>query len=208
MSRYIKKSSFPIALVALAVVAIFTFRGEAQQPRNPNTGAAPQDQPISATAVAFAESDAVRDMPDANTLIDLGDDRGDGEEKNPDNVALGDFRRALVASKPQTKTIPPFDAAIKGSNAAISPNLPGAPLISFDGLVANEGFITLNGTTVAPSVENLAVGPRDIVQATNVGFKIWDKTGTPRTNAKAIRSLFSKLGGVCANFERRGVVLA
>ena len=129
-------------------------------------------------------------------------DEREGEEKNPDNVALRQFRleRILAAQASSRKPIPSFDAALAGNNAP-SPSLPGAPLITFDGMSANDG-ITTTGSIVAPSDENIAVGPRDIVQATNTGFRIYDKAGNPRVAPKAIKSLFSKLGGVCATFER------
>ena len=200
MFRYIK-TLFPITLVILLVAAIFTFRGEAQQP---NSKAAPALKPISGVAVAFAESDAVRDMPDA--VADSSEDLGErgGEEKNPDNIALAQFKRAQLASyratHPMEKYTTSVDAAIK-SNAP-SPSLPGAPLVTFDGLTAQDGYATLGLTTGAPSDENIAVGPRDVVQATNVGFRVYDKAGNPKTSPKPIRSLFSKLGGICATFER------
>src|SRR3954470_8781179 len=205
MSRYIKKTSFPLALVVLLVAAMFTFRGEAQQPKNSSSlgsaskGSTVPLKPVSSVAVGFAETEAVRDMPDLATLSSGLNDQGEGEEKNPDNVMLGNFRRSVVASKPQTKPIPSFDAAIRGN--APSPSLPGAPVASFDGMTANDG-ITTTGSIVAPSDQNMAVGFKHVVQTTNTGFRIYDKAGNPVVAPKAIKSLFSKLGGVCATFER------
>src|SRR5436190_11066549 len=104
MSRYIKKTSFPLALVVLLVAAMFTFRGEAQQPKNTSSavgsatkGSTVPLKPISAVAVAFAETDAVRDLPDADVVLGA-DIKGDneGEEKNLDNVALAEFKRAQI----------------------------------------------------------------------------------------------------------------
>src|SRR5437763_8446660 len=98
MSRYIKKTSLPLTLVALLVAALFALRGEAQQPKSVTTTAASgqKDKPVSGTAVAFAETDAVRDMPHADVVNSGSERMGDaeGEEKNPDNVALADFKRA------------------------------------------------------------------------------------------------------------------
>src|SRR3954470_24148528 len=102
MARYLKKTSFPITLVILVVAALFSFRGEAQQPKNTiSNGNSGGVKPISSVAVAFAETEAVRDMPDAD-VVNSGSRLGDseGEEKNPDNVALADFKRAQVASMP------------------------------------------------------------------------------------------------------------
>src|SRR3954468_8240659 len=203
MSRYIKKTSLPITLVVLLLAATFIFRGEAQSQKPSSTVGSPSKgstiplKPSWETATAFAETDAVRDMPDAD-VSDNDRVTGDGEEKNPDNVMLANFRRELVASMPRTKQIPSFDAAIIGAPA--SPSAVGGPLANFDGVAANDGLITINGI-VAPSDENMAVGPRDIVQTTNTGFRIWDKAGNPRVGPKPIRTLFSKLGGVCATFE-------
>src|SRR5256714_2441897 len=186
MARYLKKSSFPIALVILLVAAIFIFRGEAQQPKSApsavgsaSKGSTVPLEPISAVAVAFAETDAVRDMPDADVVNSGSERMGDaeGEEKNPDNVALADFKRAQIASMPQRKIIAPVDAAIKGN--APSPSLPSAPIITFDGMTANDG-VTTTGSIVAPSDENMAVGPRDIVQTTTTRLPIWGKSGKPQ----------------------------
>ncbi|HEX4630891.1 MAG TPA: hypothetical protein VH188_07980, partial [Chthoniobacterales bacterium] len=200
MARYIKKTSFPITLAILLIAAIFTFRGEAQQPKstaaNVNSGGV---KPISSAAVAFAVTDAVRDLRAEDMSASESSNNGEGEEKNPDNVGLGNFKRAQVATKPQTKPLPSFDAAIKGN--VPSPNLPGGPLANFDGMAVNDGVTTIGGL-VAPSDQNIAVGPRDVVQTTNVGFRVWDKAGNPRTPSLPIRSLFSKLGGVCGTFER------
>src|SRR2546425_632413 len=83
MSRYLKKTSIPITLVVLLVAAIFAFRGEAQQPKNSKSASgatAKVDRPIWGTAVAFAESDEVRDLPDAKTVRNIADgDAGEGE---------------------------------------------------------------------------------------------------------------------------------
>jgi hypothetical protein len=181
-----------IALVA----ALFAFRGEAQQP-NPTSAAALK--PINGVAVAFAETEAVRDMPDAAVFGPDGSDMTEGAEKNPENVMLGEFRRALVANNPQVKRIPSLDAALIGAPA--SPSVVGAPLVTFDGMAANDGQITTGGI-VAPSDQNMAVGPKDVVQTTNVGFRIWDKAGNPKIPGKAIKSLFAKIGGICASTER------
>jgi hypothetical protein len=211
MSRYLK-TLFPITVVVLFLAAIFTFRGEAQQPTkqplvlaNGERMIANGDKPVSAVAVAFAESDAVRDMPDAD-VVNASADRlgdGDGEEKNLDNVALGEFKRAQIsayrAAHPEQKFFPSVDGATRAT--VPSPSLPGGPIANFDGMTANDG-VTTTGSIVAPSDENIGVGPKHVVQTTNTGFRIWDKAGNPLVPPKAIKSLFSKLGGVCATFER------
>ena len=204
MARYLK-TAFPITLVVVLVVALLTLRGEAQQPKTASSGVPSASKgstvplkPISAVAVAFAESDAVRDMPDLVAGSEKMGENTDGEEKNPDNVALADFKRAQVASMPQRMFIP-VDSALRGN--VPSPNVPGAPIANFDGMAANDGITTIGGI-VAPSDQNIAVGYKHVVQVTNVGFRIFDKSGNPLTPPKPIRSLFSKIGGVCASTER------
>src|SRR5882724_13045584 len=127
MSRYIKKASLPLTLVALLVAALFTLRGEAQQPKkqtpalaNGERMIANGDKPISAVAVAFAESDAVRDMPDVDSSSATMPDASEGEEKNPDNVELAGFIRARVDSyralHPEMKFMPSsLDSAMRGN---------------------------------------------------------------------------------------------
>src|SRR6476659_8732710 len=89
MSRYIKKTSLPLTLIALVIAALFTLRGEAQQPKNTTSAASGQkDQPVSGTAVAFAESDAVRDMPDVEPSMLNNFNEAENVERNPDNVSL------------------------------------------------------------------------------------------------------------------------
>ena len=189
MIRFLK-TLFSITLVVLLVAALFTFRGEAQAPnsRSATGAAAPTLKPIVGVAVAFAESDAVRDMPDlavTNSAV-MGD--AEGEEKNPDNTFMKKPNPALVNA-------PSVDAALPGRTGGPSaPQAPSAvnpPIVTFDGMAANDGIITLNGSIVAPSDENMAVGPKDVVQTTNTGFRIYDKVGNPRVPPKAIRSLFS-----------------
>src|SRR2546423_5042510 len=210
MSRYLKKTSLPLTLTALLVAALFTLRGEAQQPKNATTTVASgqKDNPIVGTAVAFAESDADRDMPDVEASMLNDFNEAENVERNPDNVSLAAWISTHGPSEAVRNLIPSFDAVLNGnSNAkgklsAPSPNLPGAPLVTFDGMTAQEGYANFGGSTVAPSDENIAVGPKDVVQTTNTGFRIWDKAGNPRTNSKLIKSLFAKLGGVCGTFER------
>src|SRR4051812_21000072 len=128
MAHYLKKSSFPIAVVILLVAAIFTLHGETQQPKsisavNDSSGGV---KTIRGVAVAFAVSDAVRDLPDVDLSNSELLNNDEGAEKNPDNVELAKSKRALLASRPQTKPIPSFDAAIRGNSP--SPNLPAAPI--------------------------------------------------------------------------------
>src|ERR1700731_4252912 len=162
MSRYLK-TIFPITLVILLVAAIFTFRGEAQQPKNTKSAAARVDKPISGTAIAFAESDEVRDLPDANIMTSTADgtaesDVAEGREVNEYNGRMDKVPNAASAK------LPSLDAALPGSPQGPSAvSAVGAPIANFDGIddIVN---VPLYGFRVAPSDENLAVGPNDVVQ--------------------------------------------
>lgn len=195
MSRYLK-TLFPITLVVALVAALFAFRGEAQQPKS-STPTASKDapKPISAVAVAFAESDAARDLPDA-TDSDILTIKG-GREANEDNVI------PFKTASPEQVAMPSIDATLKKyttSAPTVAPAAPGAPLANFDGISDLESA-GQTGLLFVPSDENLAVGPNHVVQVVNNGFKIWDKAGNVKQPMKLISKLFAKLGGVCATFD-------
>jgi hypothetical protein len=199
MSRYLKKTSLPVTFAVLLAAALFAFRGEAQQPKvsissNANSGGV---KPISGTAVAFAESDAVRDLPDPSDADILASVRP--REMNPENVI------PLKMATAQQAAMPSIDATLKKYTSplapTIAPSAPSAPIANFDGISDLEAA-GLTGFLVAPSDENLAVGPTRVVQTVNNGFKIWDKSGNVKTPTKLISKLFAKLGGVCATFDQ------
>ena len=201
MSRYLK-TFVPITLVILLVGAFFTFRGEAQQPKNSRTAAAKADKPISGTAVAFAESDEVRDLPDASSM-DAATADGTAESDVAEGRAVNEFngRMDKVPNAASAK-LPSLDAALAGRPEGPSlASAVGAPITNFDGMddIVN---VPLFGFRVAPSDENVAVGPNDVVQTVNLAFRIYSKTGVPKLPAKQISKLFAKLGGACANFDQ------
>jgi hypothetical protein len=205
MSRNYKKL-VPVAILAVVGAALFALPGEAQQ-KNPTTAAAQSatkldlhvkgPEPQWSTAVNFAETDALRDLPDAtapNASIN-GDESGEGVEMNPQNSM--ELKTANLSSTGQP--LPSVDGALQGQKVILS-EAPSPPSLTFDGL-ADTDNVTLYGNAFAPSDQNLDVGPNDVVQTINNAVRIWDKNGNPKIALKKISSLFTKLGGLCAQTD-------
>jgi hypothetical protein len=153
--------------------------------------------PISAQAVNFAISEPLRDLPDAKDAAvnrTEGEAEGEGREKNELNALEIKSQRA-GASK-----LPSVDSALQGAKP-IESETPSTPSLTFDG-IADADNVALIGGTVAPSDQNLDVGPNDVIQTVNDGMRIWDKNGNPKTAPKLISSLFGNLGGICATTDR------
>ncbi len=200
MSRHLK-NLLPIALVALFVAAVFVLKGEGQQTKSAQPAAAAKptapSAPLAAVsiqAINFAISEAVRDLPDVVPPTSESEARLEGNEIHEMNSQEIKTPPAAAAG------LPSVDATLPGP--VIVPNAPVLPPgITFDGLTDADNGATL-GALVNPSDENIAVGPNDIVQTTNLLFRVYSKTGAPKTALKPISSLFKKLGGVCANTDR------
>ncbi|MEY2550641.1 MAG: hypothetical protein QOG12_785 [Verrucomicrobiota bacterium] len=201
MSRNYKKL-VPVAILAVVGAALFALPGEAQQ-KNPTTAAAPSatknDPHVKGpdaqwgTPVAFAISDAVRDMPDAPRNDAAGTDTEvSGEEKNPENVMDNKTEKMDASGSPLASA----DGALQGAKVILS-EAPSPPSLTFDGL-ADTDNTTAGAGIVAPSDQNLDVGPNDVVQTVNSCFRIWDKNGNAKTAPKLMSTLFKKMGGVCA----------
>jgi hypothetical protein len=192
LKRFFLASFFiAISLVTL----LFSRVGEAQRA----SGKTP-DKPIFGQAVAFAVSDAARDLPNAHGLVtDEEAKGGEGREKNELNA------REIKAVQAGMSKLAKLDAALQGAKL-IQSAAPSAPSLTFDGL-ADADNDTLIGGRVAPSDENVDVGPNDLVQTINDGFRVWDKNGNPKIAAKLISSLFAKMGGICANTDNGDPVI-
>ena len=143
MSRYLKKTSFPLTLALLLLLAavIFAFRGEAQQPKVTRTAPAKSDKPFFGTAVGFAESDALRDLPDLATLTDS--EQADGGSDVPSHE-VNEFNTVQPkAGKVISSKIISFDAALPGKpEGPLAVSSVGAPIANFDGMddLVNVGF--------------------------------------------------------------------
>ena len=151
--------------------------------------------PVSAPAVAFAVSDAVRDLPAMKETVSDTSETGEreGREVNELNVLE---TKSLTAAAAKMSSI---DGALQGPKP-IESETPSTPSLTFDGL-SDVDTGNLTGFIVVPSDENLDVGPNDVVQTVNLAFRVWDKNGNPRTSPRLISSLFSKLGGICAHTD-------
>src|SRR5262249_35533551 len=91
-----------------------------------------------------------------------------------------------------------FDGALQSAVPARTA-IPG-PSLTFEGLSAADNTAAI-GTTFAPSDENLAAGPNDIVETTNELVRVYDKSGHPRGPAYKLSSLFAGLPGIVATTD-------
>ena len=91
---------------------------------------------------------------------------------------------------------------------SLDPQLPALPKtslfttgfgngFSFDGL-SNEDNTVIYSLLFAPADQIGAVGPNDYVQTVNSLFRVYDKSGVPRTPPLKLSTLFSALGTTCA----------
>lgn len=72
-----------------------------------------------------------------------------------------------------------------------------APLASFEGLSNQDNFTQYGGYVVPPDTVG-DVGPNHYVQAVNLLFRVFDKSGTALTAALPMSTLFAAIGGPCA----------
>ena len=83
---------------------------------------------------------------------------------------------------------------------AVPQTLP-TPTVAFDGITV---FDTAEiGQGFLPPDTSGEVGPNHYVQAVNVAFRVWDKSGTPLTPVISLGSLFSTIPGPCRSISRR-----
>jgi hypothetical protein len=151
--------------------------------------------PISGRAVKFAISDPVRKLSAPKLEFDKQEKReGAEKEKNELNA------REVKMQRSGLDKMPSLDASLQNAKP-IESSTPSVPSLTFDG-IHDADNIPLIGRTIAPSDENIDVGPNDVVQTVNDAFRIWDKSGNPRIPPKLISSLFTRLGGICANSDR------
>jgi hypothetical protein len=134
--------------------------------------------PSSSQAVGFTETIAVRDLkpePIPPEVLEKLERENGEREKNEANV-----RRVKPAIDP--KMVQPFtDSAINNfKHADLLSNTVTNPIQNFDGPDADTGA-PLFGTRFAPPDTNAAVGPNHVIGISNMGLRIYDKTGNPLT---------------------------
>ena len=132
-------------------------------------------RPYWSQAVNFAETPAIRDLPARELTPEQAaafEERYQAREKNPKNT---------VNVKPHFigNLLPFIDPAINNFKNPY-PNVVTPPIINFDGVDADGGAVIF-GSRVAPPDTNGAVGPNHYFITTNLGVRIYDKTGTPLT---------------------------
>ena len=153
-------------------------------------------KPISGKAVGFAVSDPVTELAAASGLETDAKEEAEGAEHEKNELNA----RETKSQRPEAAKMASLDAVLQNQKP-IESETPSLPSLNFDGIADSEN-IPLIGGTVAPSDQNLDVGPNDVVQTVNDAFRIWDKNGNPRTAPTLISKLFTKLGGICANADR------
>src|SRR5688500_4652125 len=140
------------------------------------------DRAIAQRAVAFAVSQAARDLP-----------------PEPTPAAGPDQDRPRVRIIPN-REIPrdgvPVDEDLLVQQMMPEPKMPGVGT-SFDGL-ANSDNLSVFGFQVNPPDTVGDVGPSHYVQQTNLLVRVFNKAGAPLTTPFKLSSLFAPMGGLCA----------
>jgi subtilisin-like proprotein convertase family protein len=90
-----------------------------------------------------------------------------------------------------------FDAAVQ----ALAPEINApATTINFEGISNENNFAVFGGRVLPPDTVG-DVGPNHYVQAVNLLFRVFDKTGAPLTAALPMSTLFASIGGTCAGTD-------
>jgi subtilisin-like proprotein convertase family protein len=132
--------------------------------------------------VAYAVSPRVIDLPPLETKPEEGFD--EETKVGPPRT----FRNEDPSAEPSRDTVI--------QDISIEPSL-ADPEVSFDGLT-NQNNAASFGFQVSPPDTNGDVGPNHYVQMSNLLVRVFDKAGTPLTQAFRLSNLFQQLGGQCA----------
>ncbi|MFL6256303.1 MAG: hypothetical protein ACJ74T_14960 [Pyrinomonadaceae bacterium] len=157
-------------------------------------------EPNSARAVGFAVSRPLAEVARRASKASRRNARV-GEEEH--EVAENEVTR-VVSPQAQAEA---DDAVVRGltRDTALqtrlpAPNMP-APTVSFEGLGRAENIAAGFGNFSPPDT-NGDVGPNHYVQMDNLLVRVWNKAGTPQTAPFKLSSLFTSLGGQCAQPDR------
>jgi hypothetical protein len=118
------------------------------------------------------------------------------------------MRRGKVEAnqeRPEKNTSPPlsghedFEATVSSQAPSISPAIP-SPASNFEALNNNDNAThpAILGFVNPPDTVG-DVGPTQYVQAVNLLFRVYDKSGVPLTAPQPISALFAALGPPCSN---------
>jgi hypothetical protein len=161
------------------------------------TAAKKADGPISKPAIGFAESGALRDLPDSPAS--KSKKRPGREEKEEREV---NERNAEAIRKIAPNVKPDADAALqlfvepKSAPGANAPTVLPTPSLVFDGN-SNQDNANLFAFRLSPPDTEGDVGPNHYVQVINLTIRIFDKAGTPLIPAKKFSDIFTALGPPC-----------
>jgi hypothetical protein len=156
--------------------------GQKGGPPPPSEQKGPDNGPgfgfYSSKAVGFVETPAARDItPRQLTPEELEKHRLRHEKQEKNTTNTKKIRPPVLPSKDG----PINDQALNNyKNKESGINLVTNPIQNFDGPDADTGA-PLFGTRFAPPDTNAAVGPNHVVVTTNMGVRVYDKTGTPLT---------------------------
>lgn len=167
---------------------------QASLPTKFNSLLRPQNSltPISAQAVNFGVSPAVRDLPTPKQ-VEPDKDADQNLKVVPNKIIRPD-----TAARTDVLSWSKFakDAAIQTS--APEPNIPGT-IVNFEGQSIFDTIALGQGFLPPDTVGD--VGPNHYVQAVNVTFRVYNKAGVPQTPVRSIGDLFSTIPGPCAGDE-------
>jgi hypothetical protein len=110
-----------------------------------------------------------------------------GDRVMPEHRRARVLRRGPDTADPVVQGVPP-PAAIP------------APLTSFEGISNQDNSSVYGGYVVPPDTVG-DVGPNHYVQAVNLLFRVFSRTGTALTAPLPISTLFAPIGGICATSD-------
>jgi uncharacterized repeat protein (TIGR01451 family) len=138
-------------------------------------------------------------------LDEIEEKREPGQSMRRGKAEANHERPEKVISPPASGHVDIFNGNFgqnaQAPDANIAPKIP-ATISNFEGLsnLNNAADPVIAGFVSPPDTVG-DVGPTQYVQATNLLFRVYDKTGAPLTPARPISFLFTALGGRCATTD-------
>jgi hypothetical protein len=153
--------------------------------------------PVSVQAADFAITPPLKDISvNATGNRSMRRSQSEVDEERPEKVT----------SPPPSGYVDPRDGALapaggKGGAEAqgVSLNIP-ATTVNFEGLSSDNNAAILGFRVMPPDTVG-DVGPNHYVQATNLLFRVFNKSGTPLTAPMPVSALFTALGPPCSNTD-------
>jgi hypothetical protein len=149
--------------------------------------------PIVRQAVAFGESEPVRDIAAREAAAAAA------APQVPAKSVYTVPNRVLPNRLNQDYTFPAIpDGALSRAPVPLG-GMPG-PSLTFEGLGGNDNGVAFGGFVMPPDTVG-DVGPLHYVQQTNLLVRIWNKAGAPLVAPFKLSSLFASVGGPCATID-------